>query len=53
MTNEYEKARRYREPAPRKEPEHKWKHERAEPYVRKPLNKNELLQQLEEDDDGN
>jgi hypothetical protein len=50
MTSEYEKARRQRDPRPRKEPEEKWKHERAEPYVRRPLNKKELLEQLEEDD---
>lgn len=53
MTGEYEKTRYRREVRTKKEPEEKWKHDRAEPYVRKPLHKTEVLKELELEDTDN
>jgi hypothetical protein len=53
MTNEYEKDRRVRRESVTHKHRHegeKWKHSKAQPYVRKPLNTNKLLEQLDEEE---
>lgn len=51
MTEEFVKSKVFRKrKTERRSEDEKWKHNKAEPYVRKPLTKKELQEQLQEED---